>query len=232
MKKCNIFLILYSCATVAQGGVIASAPSSGWADSAWTGGEEYRWGATARNMDTANGDWELGIGSDHAMSEDTTHLDWSGPGTMHSFLLDYDSSTDQATWTVNGQETELLDPTLPFSDMYIQLKGRPSSSDAYISISNTTLTVEGFVSSIDAFAAGYGETAELQYVHINNSDGPLSDMDFILEGTLYIDWTGAVPSRDEMGMHVKMTQIPEPTSIVMVIMVSALGLLIRRKFGS
>jgi len=33
-------------------------------------------------------------------------------------------------------------------------------------------------------------------------------------------------------MHLKMTQIPEPASILLVAMVSGLGLFIRRKFGS
>ena len=218
MKNSSIILTLCVCATVAQGGVIVSAPGSGWADSAWVEGEEYSWGATARDMDPANGDWKLGIGSDHAMSEDAAHLNWSGPETVHSFLLDYDPSRpERAIRAIDGKGTELLSPTSLFSD---------------ISISNATVSVEGFVAGIDDFAAGCGEAAKPQYIHINNSDGPLSDMDFVLEGTLYIDWTGAVPSRDEMGMHVEMTQIPEPTSIVMVIMVSALGLLIRRKFGS
>ena len=196
MKRSSIILTLCVCATVAQGGVIVSAPSSGWTD----------------------GDWELGIGSDYALSEDAARLDWSGPETIHSFLLDYDPPRpERAIRAIDGKGTELLSPTSLFSD---------------ISISNATVSVEGFVAGIDDFAAGYGEAAKPQYIHINNSDGQLSDMDFVLEGTLYIDWTGAVPSRDEMGMHVEMTQIPEPTSIVMVIMVSALGLLIRRKFGS
>jgi len=139
MKKHSIFLILCICAHIAQGGVIVSVPSSGWADSAWTGEEEYRCGATARSMEPASGDRELGIGSGHAMSENTGHLDWGGPGTSHSFLLDDDPSRlGRAIWAIDGQETELPNPISPFSDMYI---------------------------------------------HINNSDGQLSDLDFVLEGT-------------------------------------------------
>lgn len=218
MKKSNIILILCVCAHVVQGGVIVSAPSPGCADSDWSGGEGYRWGATSGNMDPANGDWELGIGSDYAMSENTALLNWGEPETSHSFLLDYDPSRpEQAIWAMAGQETDFLDLISPFLD---------------ISISNTTFTLEGFVTRIDDFAAGCGETAEPQYIHINNSNGLLSDIDFVLEGTLYIDWTGAVPSRDEMGMRVEMTQIPEPASILLVAIVSGLGLFIRRKFGS
>lgn len=218
MKKSGIILILCVCVHVAQGGVIVLAPDSGWVDGAGIGGEEYPWGATAGNMDSATGDWELGIGSDHAMNEETACLDWGGLETPNLFLLDYDPSRpERALWAIDGKETGLLDLTPVFSDM---------------SISNTTFTVEGFVTRIDDFAAGYGETAKPQYMHINYSDGQLSDMDFVLEGNLYIDWTGAVPSRDEMGIYVKMIQIPEPASILLVAMVSGLGLFIRRKFGS
>ncbi|MEN8255436.1 MAG: PEP-CTERM sorting domain-containing protein [Verrucomicrobiota bacterium] len=196
MKRYNIVLILCVCATVAQGGVIVSAPSSGWAD----------------------GDRELGTGSDYALSGDTALLDWGEPETADSLLLDYDPSRpERAICAIDGQETGLLDLISPFLD---------------ISISNTMFTLEGFVACIDDFAAGCGETAEPQYIHINNSDEPLSDMDFVLEGTFYIDWTGAVSSRGEMGMRVEITQIPEPASILLVAMVSGLGLFIRRKFGS
>jgi len=53
----------------------------------------------------------------------------------------------------------------------------------------------------------------------------------LLEGTLYIDWTGAVPpSRDKMGMRVKTTQIPEPASLLLVAMAGGLTVFIRRKF--
>jgi len=177
MKRSSIVLILCVCATVARGGVIVSAPGSGWAESAW-----------------------------------------DGSGASHSFLLDYDPSRpERAIRAIDGQETELLNPISLFSD---------------ISISNATLSVEGFIAGSDDFAAGYGEAAKPQYIHINNSDGQLSDMDFVLEGTLYIDWAGAVSSRDEMVMQMKMTQIPEPASILLVAMVSGLGLFIRRKFGS
>ncbi len=179
MKRSSIVLILYVCATVAQGGVIVSAPGSGWAGSAGAGEGEYRWGATDRTMRPAIGDWELGVGSGHAM---------------------------------DGQGTGLLDLTSLFS--------------------NATPSVEGFVDGIDGFVAGYGKAPKPQYIHLNHSDGQLSDMDFVLEGTLYIDWAGAVSSTDEMGMHLKMTQIPEPASILLVAMVSGLGLFIRRKFGS
>jgi hypothetical protein len=124
----------------------------------------------------------------------------------------------------------LQDPATLFSDMYIQLKGRPGSSQAHIGITNTTITVDGALTLIDDFAAGYGEADNLQYIRVGNFDEQLSDLDFVLEGTLLIDWTGAAPVRDEMGMHVKLTQIPEPASVIMVVMVSLSGLFIRRMF--
>jgi len=100
--------------------------------------------------------------------------------------------------------------------MYIQLKGRPSTSQAHISISDTTIDVGGTVYDIGDFAAGFGETAELMFIHISDFGGQLSDLGFVLTGTLNINWDGAAPSRDEMGMHVKVTQIPEPATIALL----------------
>lgn len=233
MRKWISILVFYLCANSAFGGIIVSTPDSGWYNQDWLEGEEYRWGATLRNMDYANGDWELGIGNTPEMTEGgatQADLNWSA-GASYSFDLNYNSATEQATWTMGGASVVLQNPSEQFSDLYIQLKGRPETSQAYMSVSNTTITVEGSaVTDIDDFAAGYGEADGLRYIHINHSDEPLSEMDFVLAGTLYIDWTGETPSRDEMGMHIKMTQIPEPASIIMVILVSVTGLFIRRRF--
>lgn len=219
----------------AHGGIISvSAPESGWAESAWEISDEYRWGATARNVKSSADTWEVGIGNTTAMTESTPateeHLDWGAAGTEHAFVLDYDHTAGLATWTIDDAYSVALNPETPFSDMYIQLKSRPDGSST--SITNTTFTLGAGEIGIAAFSAT-GETSDskLQYVHINTSAGQLSDMDFILEGTLVFDWTGAVPSGEEdMGMHVKLIQIPEPASVFMIVLVSVSGLFIRRRF--
>ena len=76
--------------------------------------------------------------------------------------------------------------------------------------------MDGTDYAINDFAAGYGETSNLMYIHISDFVGRLCDVDFTLTGTLTINWTGAPPSRDEMGMHVKMTYIPEPATILLL----------------
>lgn len=238
MKSWTSILILCLCANVALGGVIVSAPDSGWYNQDWHEGEEYRWGATLRNMDHTNGDWELGIGNTTEMTEggpSQENFNWNA-GTTYSFDLSYNSTSEQAIWTVDGTSVVLQNPASSFTDMYIQLKGRPDTSQANMSIFNTTLSVEGIDIDIDDFAAGYGEVDDLRYIHLYESEGALCDMDFILAGKLNIDWSGEAPSRDAMGMHVKLSnfldpsRIPEPASIVMVLMASVTGLFIRRRF--
>jgi hypothetical protein len=202
MKSWTSILILCLCANVALGGVIVSAPDSGWHNQDWQEGEEYRWDA----------------------------------GTTYSSDLSYNAIAEQAIWRVDGTSVVLQNPATTFTDMYIQLKGRPDTSQANISIFNTTLSVEGTDIGIDEFAAGYGEIDDLRYIHLYESEGPLSDMDFILAGKLNIDWSGETLSRDAKGMHVELTnfldpsRIPEPASIVMVLMASVTGLFIRRRF--
>ena len=232
MRNLIKILIFCLCANVALGGVIASEPSSGQAEfgGIWpTAGEEYRGGTTLRNVDYANGDWELGIDITPEMTEGgatQADFEWSA-----GLSLNYNSATEQATLTVDETSVVLQNPATLFTDMHSPLKGRPDSSQAYLSISNTTITVEGSeVAGIDDFAAGYGVADELRYIHINLPVEPLSDLDYVLAGTLYIDWTGTTPSQDEVGMNVKLTQIPEPASIIMVILVSVSGLFIRRRF--
>jgi len=92
------------------------------------------------------------------------------------------------------------------------------------------ISVAGLVHAMDDFAAGYGEASDLQHIHIGNFDGPLSDMDFILSGPLFIDWDGVALGEEDMGMQMEMSQIPEPASIIMVLLVSGMGLFIRRRF--
>lgn len=122
-------------------------------------------------------------------------------------------------------------PVALFADVLCILpEGRPDADHAYLSVLNTPLDAERSVAGIDDIAAGCEDTADLQNIRINTSDEQFPDMDFVLEGALYIDWTGTAISKDEMEMRVTMSQIPEPASIVMVIMVSGLGLIIRRRF--
>ncbi len=64
-----------------------------------------------------------------------------------------------------------------------------------------------------------------------DDDTQLSDMDFALQGVLYIDWTGAMPTNNVMGVQTEMSQIPEPATYLMILMVSGLGLFVRRRFG-
>lgn len=238
MKRATISLVLCLYAHVALGGVIASTPSPGWAEHAWSETEEFIWGATARNMISVNGDWELGIGRSPEMTQggrSEGHLDWGGAGTLHTFSLGYNPATAKTTWTIDQQVTMLMDQVPLFSDMYIQLK--TGHANALIAVSNATLTVGGAMIDVEDLCA-FGDRASdqtgLQYVHIN-FDEAQSDLEFLLEGTLFIDWSGTAPSRDQMGMHLKMTRfglgsIPEPASIVMVILASLTGLLIRRRF--
>ena len=232
MNRFIAILVAASCAHAASGGVIVSSPVAGWADSSWIEGEQFQWGATTRNIDFSNGDWEIGIGNDPAMSQDSAHLDWGGAGTTHSYVLDYDPLRQvRAIWMVDGHQTLLPEPAGLFTDLYIQLKGRPSSTDARIVMSDTTITVDGQMQSIDSFAAGHGEVADLRHIHIGGFPEPLFEIDFILEGKLSIDWSGAVPpSRDETGFHIKLTQIPEPASIFMILLISVSGIFIRRRF--
>jgi hypothetical protein len=188
-------------------------------------GEVFCWGSTARNMDPGTGDWELGIGNDPAMSQDTAQFNWSGAGSSEQFVLTYDTVSG-SNWTMSGVDPILTNPDKPFTDMYIQLKGRPSTSQAHISITGTTLDVGGTVYNIPDFAAGYGETADLMWIRISDFGVQLSDTAFNLSGTLNINWNGTAPSRDNMGMHVKMTEIPEPTIICLL---GLGGLLLRRR---
>lgn len=222
-------------AHVALGGIIVSTPDAGWADAAWQSrGEAYRWGATARNMDSSSDTWELGIGNTPEMTQggsSEASLDWGTPGSTHAFMLQYDAISGEAEWSMDGQTVLLQDPGALFSEMYIQLK--TGAADSVISISNTTFNVGGSIVDIEDFTAS-GDRAHdvngLQYIHVGSDGEPLSDLDFMLEGILFIDWSGQAPSNDSMGMHIKMTQIPEPASIIMIIFMSLSGLFIRRRF--
>lgn len=235
MKNWITILGLCLCSHSALGGIIDTAPASGWADvDLETRSEEYRWGATARNVRSSANTWELGVGNNTDMTESNsateTDLGWDVAGTLHSFALDYNHSAGQITWTIDDVHSVVLNPDAPLSDLYIQLKARPSSSST--TLPNATFSAGVFDADINPFAAsGNAENSQLQFVHINTSEGLLSEMDFLLEGTLIFDWSGAVPTGEEdMGMHIKMTQIPEPASIVMVLLVSVSALFIRRRF--
>lgn len=200
MRKLIPILICCLCANAARGGIIVSIPDSGWYNQGNLVGEDAGWDATAGNMNFSRDERAPIIGT-------------------HNERI----NGSQASLILGGSGARL-------QDMCIQLEGLPGTPLDYISILNATLDEESAVDGFDEIIAGYRETADLQYAHINNSEGQLSDMDFLLEGTLYIDWTGTVPSNDETGMRVTMSQIPEPASIVMVIMVSGLGLIVRRRF--
>jgi hypothetical protein len=66
---------------------------------------------------------------------------------------------------------------------------------------------------------------------IGGLEEPLSEIDFLLEGKLSIDWSGeSLAGRDESGFQLQLTQIPEPASILMVVLVSVSGIFIRRRF--
>lgn len=195
------------CANIAFGGIIVSTPESDWAGLAW-------------DMHPANGDWEPGIGDDHAMSEDILNLNWGGEGTSHPFILDYDPlRLETEKRMMEKRDTVWLDPVAPFDEMYLDWSGN-------------IFGVSGVATGINVLAASLRENPEERYIHTRNSDVLLSDLDFILSGPLHIDWTAsALPSKEEIGLSTElMSRIPEPASIIMITLVSGLGLFIRRKF--
>lgn len=222
------------CSAVALGGIITTEPASGWAETDWLAdGAEYQWGATARNPKSSPDTWELGIGNNADMTEGTpesqANLDWGAAGTPHAFVLDYDAVTHQVIWTMDSRSVS-LDVNAPFSDMYIQLKAYQEETSVTVTNVSFNMGLEDI--GIDSFSAiGADPEGMRQYMHLNTSEGLLSDMDFVLEGTLMFDWSGAVPTGEEdLGLHIKFTQIPEPASIAMVILTSMAGLFIRRRF--
>lgn len=223
----SIAVLCCLCASVALGEPVVVGSGSGWASE-----DGYVWGATARNMNSSAADWELGVGNDSAMSEVNSHIDWGGAGTAHDFLLDYNPTRDdQVIWAMDGMTNILSNPGPLFNDIFLQLSISDSYPLAYIGISNASVAIGGVdLLSLDDFAVGAGELETRQYLRISDTDRQLSDVDFILEGTLNIDWSGDAPERSHMAMYVKMVQIPEPASIAMVILVSATGLFIRRRF--
>ena len=191
MQKLIYILICYLCANAALGGVIVSSPDSGWYNRDGLEGKEFRGDEATGNIDFSKGDWVVGLG-------------------IHDEMI----NGRQGCLDRGGSVT--LYPDI------IRLEGLPDTSPAYLAMLNTTLDAEASADdSFDEIVAGYRENADLQYAHINNSDELLSDIDFVLEGALHIDWTGTVLIEEETGMNVTMSQIPEPASIIMVIMNSA-----------
>lgn len=222
MNKAIAILACCLCANIALGGIIVSTPEPGWAGLAWIEGGDFGRGAMSRNTDPTTGDWEPGIGNDHALGEDALNLNWGGAGASNPFALDYDPLRLKIEKRiVEERDTALLDPAAPFEEMYMDWSGG-------------MFGVSGVATGINVFAASLRENPEGRYIHTRNSDVPLSDLDFILSGPLHIDWTAAAsPSKEEIGMSAElMSQIPEPASIIMITLVSGLGLFIRRKFRS
>jgi hypothetical protein len=224
-------MILCLCAHVALGGVIATSPEPGWADHVWTENEEFRWSTAARNLVSDNSAWEMRLGNASSMSDDTALIHWSGLATSHAVDLDSDLvQQTKASLNADGLSTLLADPDTFFSQMFIHRKDRLVVPHANISVSTVMLNVDGANSQLTDLAAGAGAEPNLRYIHTTNTDRSLSDLDVILSGTLNIDWSGAAPSGGHTTLYANMTQIPEPASIALVILVSVTGLYVRRRF--
>jgi hypothetical protein len=203
MRNLISILVYCLCANVALSGVIVSVPDSGRYNQGGLEAGAFRWGATVEKVDFTHGDWPPRIGFRNMMNDGSQ------------------------AWLLPGAPSERFPRHPPALS-----EGRPDTSPANGFLFNTAPDAEESVDSFDEIIAGYREAADLRYARISNSKGLLSDMDFLFEGTLHIDWTGTAPRQDESGIRATMNQIPEPASIVMVIMAGGLGLIIRRRFRS
>ena len=204
MRNLISILVYCLCANVALSGVIVSVPDSGRYNQAGLEAEAFRWGATAEKVDFTHGDWPPRIG-------------------FRNMMVD-----GSQAWLLPGGPSGLFPPR----HLSALSEGRPDIFPANRSLLNTAPDAAESVDSFDEIIADYREAADLRYARISNSKGLLSDLDFLFEGTLHIDWTGTAPREDEKGIRATMNQIPEPASIVMVIMAGGLGLIIRRRFRS
>jgi hypothetical protein len=220
--------VLCLCARVALGGVIAPSSESGNTELDWMDrGEAYRLDTTARSLNSSTDSWVLGLGNNGDVTSQA-HFDWGELGNEDALVLGY----TQTTSSIDGLTKLLPGTTSSFSDLFTPLKTK--SVDSLISNPKTTFTVQNTVVDIKDFVGsgnqGPRNPSSLPFAHVDRFDEPLSDLDLLLEGPLYIDWSGTALTNDEMGMNLKFTQIPEPASIAMVIMVSLTGLIIRRRF--
>lgn len=118
------------------------------------------------------------------------------------------------------------------SDTYLNLTEGPEAPKHILALPDAPVDDVDFIASINEIVAMYGDADDRQHTLLHESKEPLSDIDFVLARTLHIDWSGTVSSRADTGLHVTISQIPEPASIILVIMVSGLGLIVRRRFRS
>ena len=227
MKSQNVILMLCLCTHVALGGIITTQSGSEQTDQIWTEQEEPRGAVISKDVVSIYSDWKIGFSYLASQSEERVLINLDRPGISYSSDRDNDPLLEKKSlWTAGDIPALLADPDTFFSETYARLKARPSTPAEKMFLSSIPPAPGG---KADDLTAGDTFADPARYMQRVNTNG-FSDLDFILSGAINIDWSGVTPSGEAPALYGSLTQIPEPASIAMVVLVSLTGLFIRRRF--
>lgn len=228
--------ILLLTVSPAAAGLVVVDSGTGFSDTDFAdNGFTFRWFAKGRNIASTPNTFELNVGTNPNDSSafDQADFDWGSSGTTHQFELSYDAALETASWTVSSVDPVFWVPGR-FTDIYIQLKGRPGD-EVLITLEDLEFdSGSGFVSvSGSDFDAGDGAVSDKTWIRLRDDGLLLSDVSWTLAGELTVTWAGSPPTGDLTAIDIKMVDdaafvpVPEP-STVLLFGFAAVGFLRRR----
>ncbi|MEM1210118.1 MAG: choice-of-anchor W domain-containing protein [Planctomycetota bacterium] len=210
--------------------VIATGPSFAAIDADFFEGDSNRFDfffddseqavAEARyGSNTANGDWELGVGADTQQTGEFTQANnvW-GNGVSEAFTVFYDDSAMELTFTVGSTTIDYtLDAPLTVNDIALRIGFNAGSGAGNgNSASLDTLAIDGTPLSPSSLTSTFDE-AGAKYLFVE--DAFVLGDDFTLTGNLTFAWSATNPalSGSRPSFQVKFVNaIPEPASLALL----------------